>query len=115
MRKMEQEEQRNGQAHRNQTADNKDNLQDLQRDDVQSVTQEGNVKEDFVSHDIQDHRATFTETPLHPREKRRVISSHSILIQDKLVRSPRSRTLNNNRKPTLPSSPPVLWCSTNLL
>ncbi len=115
LRKLEQDEQPNAQANGNQAADNKDNLQGLQGEDIQSVTQEEKVKGDFMSHDIQDHRATFTETPLRPREKRRVISSHSVLIQDKLVRSPCSRTSNHNWKPTLPSSPPLIRRSTDLL
>ena len=93
----------------------KNDLEGPQRQDFQSVTQKEKVEEDVISHDTQDHRATFTDPPIRPIEKRRVLPSRSFLIPDKLVRPPRSRTPNDNWKSALPSSPPFLRCSTNLL
>ena len=70
---LEGEERSNGHANGSQKA-GKNDLQALQEEDLQPVSQEGIVREDVMSHDAQDHRATFTEPPLRQTEKRRVSS-----------------------------------------
>ena len=61
LRKLDEEEKSSGHAHGSQAAE-KNDLQAPQREDFQPVSQETKVKEDFISHDAQDHQATFTDT-----------------------------------------------------
>jgi hypothetical protein len=43
-----------------------------QREDIEQPSVEETQKETESTHNIQDHRATFTDTPIRPVEKRKV-------------------------------------------
>lgn len=79
LRKLEEEEQTNGSgAVANGWEESE--VEQPQRQGIETVTQEQIVKEGKLMDDKLDHRATFPDTPIRPTEKRKVSPFHVLYL-----------------------------------